>query len=128
MNVDTSLNVAGGASGTNIIATAYSNNRAGLPGAMGAGGTTQYAVDSDTDTLYRVNPSNGGVLTNALPLGVDISSGGGLDIVTGSNRALGLFTTAGTKAIFESTFRLEPLRSSDLFPTTLWTWPFRCRS
>ena len=101
VNVDGMLNVAGGASGTNVIATAYSNNRAGLPGGAGVGGTVQYAIDSDTDRLYRVNPPNNGTLTNGMPLGFDIGPDGGLDIVTGSDRALGLFKVGGVSAIFQ---------------------------
>jgi len=113
VNVDSALNVPGGASGTNVIATAYVNNRSGLPGAMGAGGTVQYAIDSDTDRLYRVNPPNNGVLTNAAPLGVDIDSIGGFDIVTGSDRALGLFSVGGIPAVFQvnlATGDAQPLR------------------
>ena len=101
VNVDGTLNVAGGASATNVIATAYSNNRAGLPGAAGVGGTVQYAIDSDTDRLYRVNPPNNGTLTNGMSLGFDIDVDGGLDIVTGSDRALGLFKVGGVSAVFQ---------------------------
>lgn len=101
VNVDGSLNVPGGAAATNIIATAYSNNRAGLPNAAGAGGTVQYAIDSELNVLYRVNPPNNGVLTNALPLGVDIGSVGGLDIVTGTDRVLGLFTSSGATLVYQ---------------------------
>ncbi len=101
VNVDTALNVFGGASGTNVIATAYSNNRSGLPGAAGVGGTTQYAIDSATDRLYRVNPPNGGVLTNGLSLGVAIDGTGGLDIVTGTDRALAIFTLGASSFLYE---------------------------
>ncbi len=101
VNVDGSVNVPGGASGTNIVATAYANNRVGLPGAGGVGGTTQYAIDSATDTFYRVNPPNNGTLTEAKPMGIDISGNGGMDIVTGTDRALALLNVGGDVALYE---------------------------
>ncbi len=101
VNVDSPLNVPGGASGTNVIATAYSNNRAGLPGAMGAGGTVQFAIDAATDLLYRVNPPNAGALVNALPLNLDVEEVGGFDIVTGSDRALGVLRAGGFTSLYQ---------------------------
>ena len=102
VNVDGAVNVGGGgAADTNVVATAYSNNRAGLPGGAGAGGTAQYALDAALDLLYRVNPPNNGTLTNALPLGIDIGAVGGLDIVTGSDRALAVLTAGGSNALYD---------------------------
>ena len=101
VNMDGSLNVAGGASGTNVIATAYSNNAGGLPGGAGAGGTVQYAIDSDTDRLYRVNPPNNGVLTNGVPLGVDIAGTGGFDIVTGTGRAVAILSNPAGNGLYD---------------------------
>ncbi len=100
VNVDGMLNLLG--VGTpNIIATAYSNNRAGLPGGGGGGGTRQYALDATTHTLYRVNPPNDGTLTEPKPLGVIIGAVGGLDIVTGSDRALAVLEVAGLRDLYE---------------------------
>lgn len=64
------------AAGINVIATAYANNQAGLPGGGGAGGTVQYALDSATSSLYRVNPPNDGTLVNRLPLTLEVGDVG----------------------------------------------------
>lgn len=101
VNVDGAINVPGGAAGTNIIATAYTRNIAGQPGGGGLGGTTQYAIDSAADVLYRVNPPNDGTMIEAKPLGIDIDGMGGLDIVTGTDRVLGLFSVGGNHGLYE---------------------------
>ena len=100
VTVDGPLNVPGGTSGTNVIATAYSNNRGGLPGA-GGGGTLQFAIDADTDTLYRVNQPNNGTLTEAKPLALDVRAIGGLDIDTTTDRPLAVFDVAGAVGLYE---------------------------
>jgi hypothetical protein len=103
VNVDGALNETNGASATNIVATAYSNNRSGLPGGAGVGGTVQYAIDSALDRLYRVSPPNNGTLVDALPLGLDIENVAGLDIATSDNRAYGLFSVSGNAGLYEVT-------------------------
>jgi hypothetical protein len=100
VNVDGALNLPGGGT-PNVIATAYSNNRAGLPGGGGAGGTRQYALEATTGTLYRVNPPNDGTLTEPKPLGVAFGATGGLDIVTGTDRALAVLEVAGARGLYE---------------------------
>lgn len=103
VNVDTPLNVAGAPAGTasQIVATAYANNRAGLPGAAGAGGTSQFAIDAASDQLFRVNPPNAGILTNGLPLGFDVGSPGGLDFDTASDRALAIVALGDARWLVE---------------------------
>ena len=86
--------------GTNIINAAYSNNRGGLPGAGGAGGTTLYVLDSATDSLYVQNPPNSGTLVDAKPLGINFSSAGGFDIDTLNNQAYAVLDT-GTVNLYE---------------------------
>ena len=98
--VDGAINNAG-ASGTNLMAAAYINNRGGLPGAGGAGGTTLYVLDSDTDSLYVQNPPNNGTLTLPKPLALDIGATGGMDILTGTNRALALLEVGGDRGLYE---------------------------
>ncbi|MGE3309153.1 MAG: DUF4394 domain-containing protein [Limisphaerales bacterium] len=116
VNVDTPLNIAGGSpeAPSGIFATAYANNRSGLPGAAGAGGTSQYALDSDSDVLYQVNPPNGGVLTNAMVLGFDVSGPGGLDIDTRTDRAIGIVSIGDVRLLVETDLAnggLVPLRT-----------------
>ena len=94
-----------GASGTNVMAAAYDHNYGGLPGMGGAGGTTLYVLDSDTDTLYVQNPPNNGTLTTPKPLALDIGSVGGLDIITGAGpiapeRAIAVLDVGGVKGLY----------------------------
>ena len=95
--VDLAINPAS----ADLMAAGYVNNRGGLPGAGGVGGTTLYVVDSVTDTLYVQNPPNNGTLTVPKPLVHDVSSVGGLDILTTTNRALALFSVNGTNGLYE---------------------------
>lgn len=100
VNVDTPLNLADG-SAPRVIATAYSNNRAGVPGGLGAGGTVQYAIDAERDLIFRVNPPNGGVLIEPKPLGIDIRDVGGLDIATDSDRAFAVLEVEGAVGLYD---------------------------
>jgi Domain of unknown function (DUF4394)/CHRD domain len=84
-----------------LMAAGYVNNRGGLPGAGGVGGTTLYVVDSVSDTLFIQNPPNNGTLATPKPLALDVDSTGGLDILTTTNRALALFSVSGTNGLYE---------------------------
>ncbi len=84
-----------------LMAAGYVNNRGGLPGAGGAGGTTLYVVDSVSDTLFIQNPPNNGTLATPKPLALDVDAAGGLDILTTTNRALALFGVSGTNGLYE---------------------------
>lgn len=84
-----------------LMAAGYVNNRGGLPGAGGAGGTTLYVVDSVSDTLFIQNPPNNGTLATPKPLVHDVEATGGLDILTTTNRALSLFSISGTNGLYE---------------------------
>ncbi len=100
VNTDLALN-ATGAAGTNVVAAAYTNNRGGVPGAGGAGGTTLYVLDADVDVLYVQNPPNNGTLTAPKLLGLDMGAVGGFDILTGTNRSLALLDVSGDRALYE---------------------------
>ncbi|MBL9174382.1 MAG: DUF4394 domain-containing protein [Verrucomicrobiales bacterium] len=100
VNADGSINGGGGAS-PRLVATAYTRNVSGLPGGGGVGGTAQYALDSGTDTLYRVNPPNSGTLVDPKPLGLDIGDPAALDVVTGSDRALALLQVGGQSGLYD---------------------------
>jgi hypothetical protein len=99
--VDSSINPTNTPLGTNITAVAYVNNRTGLPGGGGTSGTTLYAIDSDTDSIYVVNPPNNGTLVAGQPLGININAVGGFDIATLNDRALGLFDVGGVTGLYE---------------------------
>ncbi|MCC6235808.1 MAG: DUF4394 domain-containing protein, partial [Verrucomicrobiales bacterium] len=101
VNLDGAVNVAEGGGPARVTATAYSNNRAGLPGGGGLGGTMQYALDSATSALYRVNPPNNGTLTERRALPVPLGEAGGLDVVTGSDRLLAVLEVHGVKGLYE---------------------------
>ncbi len=97
---DSPLNAAGAVL-TNVVAAGYINNRGGLPGAGGTGGTTLYVLDADLDVLYVQNPPNNGTLTSPRSLAIDINPTSGLDILTGTNRALALLDVMGDKGLYE---------------------------
>ncbi len=100
VNYDGKLNTTNVVVSTNAIACAYLNNRGGLPGAGGAGGTTLYVIDADTDSLYVQNPPNNGTLVDAKPLGVNAGSAGGFDIDTLNNKAYAVLEV-GTVGLYE---------------------------
>ena len=100
VNYDGKLNTTNVVAGTNAIAAAYLNNRGGLPGAGGTGGTTLYVIDADTDSLYVQNPPNNGTLVDAKPLGVNAGSAGGFDIDTLNNKAYAVLEV-GTVGLYE---------------------------
>ncbi len=79
--VATPVAYAGG-SPANIAGEAYANTFFNA-GVGPTGGTVQYAIDSGTDMLVLQN-FNGGQLTNVGPLGVNVNSLIGFDILTSS--------------------------------------------
>ncbi len=101
VNVDAPVNVANGPADAEVIATAYANNRAGLPRGAGAGGTIQYAIDAASDSFYRVNPPNNGTLTERRALPLDVGSVGGMDVLTGSDRILAVLDVSGRTGLYE---------------------------
>ncbi|MBX3746470.1 MAG: DUF4394 domain-containing protein [Verrucomicrobiae bacterium] len=111
VNVDGRFNLPEGGI-LQVIATAYSNNRSGRPGGGGVGGTRQYALDAANNLLYRVNPPNDGTMTEPKPLGIEFETVGGLDIVTGSDRALAVLEVMGERGLYE--IDLETGRASRL--------------
>ena len=62
-----------------VVGSAYTNNFAG------AGSTSLYGIDADTDTLVLQNPPNSGTLTDVGPLGVDTTEVLGFDVLTATN-------------------------------------------
>ncbi|GLU56054.1 DUF4394 domain-containing protein [Dyadobacter frigoris] len=71
---------------TTIGAVAYTNSRAGVTPAPGAG-TTLYDIDPVADMLYIQNPPNPGALVAVGGLGLDIQDIGGFDISPDMNSA-----------------------------------------
>ena len=100
VNYDLKLNTTNVVAGTNAIAAAYVNNRGGLPGAGGAGGTTLYIIEAATSSLYVQSPPNNGTLVDAKPLGVSFGTAGGFDIDTLNNKAYAVLDT-GTRGLYE---------------------------
>lgn len=99
INVDTGAtttdgNINGGAANTAITASAYTNSFAGTAG------TTLYALDSATDTLYVQNPPNNGTLATPVALGVDGGAVNGFDIDARTNMGYAVMTVAGARTLY----------------------------
>ncbi|WP_338770214.1 DUF4394 domain-containing protein [Massilia sp. METH4] len=99
INVDTGATttdgaINGGAAGTAITASAYTNSFAGT------GTTTLYALDSGTDMLYIQNPPNNGTLATPVALGVDAGSTNGFDIDARTNMGYVIATVGGARNLY----------------------------
>ncbi|MEH6437579.1 DUF4394 domain-containing protein [Massilia sp. DD77] len=99
INVDTGAtttdgNINGGAAGTAITASAYTNSFAGT------GATALYGIDTVTDALYLQNPPNNGTLGTPVALGVDAGSATGFDIDPHTNTGYLLATVGGARNLY----------------------------
>ena len=99
INVDTGAtttdgNINGGAAATAVTASAYTNSVAGTAG------TTLYALDSATDTLYVQNPPNNGTLATPVALGVDGGAVNGFDIDGATNMGYAVLTVGGARNLY----------------------------
>lgn len=81
--VDTNLSYVGGTPNPNLTAVAYTNSFAPSPRTPPPG-TTLYGIDvrGSGDQLVIINPPNNGTLLPVGPLGVDVASLTGFDILT----------------------------------------------
>lgn len=86
--------INGGAAGSTVTASAYTNSFAGT------GSTTLYALDTVTDTLYVQNPPNNGTLTAPVTLGVDAGSANGFDIDARTNTGYLVATVGGARNLY----------------------------
>jgi hypothetical protein len=99
INVDTGATttdgaINGGAAGTQVTASAYTNSFAGT------GTTTLYALDSATDTLYVQNPPNNGTLATPVMLGIDAGAANGFDIDARTNVGYVVATVGGARNLY----------------------------
>jgi hypothetical protein len=83
----------------NIIAAAYINNFAG------AGTTTLYGIDSNTDALVIQDPPNEGILTTVGSLGVDAVPDGGFDVSPSTGVAFAALNVGGTPNLYTVNLR-----------------------
>lgn len=83
-----------GAAGATLTAVAYTNNTAG------ATTTALYAINTQNQQLYLVNPPNDGTLVPVGSLNLRVSGDGGFDIDAKTGTALGLFTVQGKSTLF----------------------------
>ena len=86
--------VLNGAAGASITAAAYTNN------INGVSSTALYAINSQNQQLYLVNPPNDGTLVPVGSLNLNISGDGGFDIDAQTGTALGLYTVQGKPTLF----------------------------
>lgn len=84
----------------NVVGSAYINN---YPGATA---TTLYQIDSNLDILAIQSPPNDGTLATVGPLGVDVVSMGGFDVLTTgvkeapTNLAIAAFQVGGSTGLY----------------------------
>lgn len=83
-----------GAAGATLTGVAYTNNTAG------ASTTALYAINTQNQQLYLVNPPNDGTVVPVGALNLPVSGDGGFDIDAKTGTALGLYTVAGRPTLF----------------------------
>jgi hypothetical protein len=86
--------VLNGVAGAAITGAAYTNN------INGVGSTALYAINTQNQQLYLVNPPNDGTLVPVGSLNLNISGDGGFDIDAKTGTALGLYTVQGKPTLF----------------------------
>jgi hypothetical protein len=86
--------INGGAANSAVTGSAYTNSFAGTTG------TTLYALDSATDTLYVQNPPNNGTLATPVSLGVDAGAVNGFDIDARTNLGYAVLTVGGVRTVY----------------------------
>ncbi|SMB99203.1 hypothetical protein SAMN00120144_0069 [Hymenobacter roseosalivarius DSM 11622] len=90
-NTDGGIN---GAVGATLTGVAYTNNTAG------ASTTALYAINTQNQQLYLVNPPNDGTVVPVGNLNLPVSGNGGFDIDARTGTALGLYTVNGNPTLF----------------------------
>jgi hypothetical protein len=83
-----------GIAGAYVTGAAYTNNTAG------ASTTALYAINTQNQQLYLVNPPNDGTLVPVGSLNLNISGDGGFDIDAKTGTALGLYSVNGKPTLF----------------------------
>ncbi|MBC6607958.1 DUF4394 domain-containing protein [Hymenobacter sp. BT188] len=83
-----------GAEGAMLTGAAYTNNVAG------ATSTALYAINTQNQQLYLVNPPNDGAVVPVGSLNLKISGNGGFDIDAKTGAALGLYSVNGKATLF----------------------------
>jgi hypothetical protein len=86
--------VINGAAGATLTSVAYTNNTAG------ATTTALYAINTQNQQLYLVNPPNDGTLVPVGALNLPMSGNGGFDIDAKTGTALGLYVVQGKPTLF----------------------------
>jgi hypothetical protein len=77
-----------------LTGAAYTNNR------NGESTTALYAINSQNQQLYLVNPPNDGTVVSVGALNLNISGDGGFDIDATTGTALGLYAVNGKPTLF----------------------------
>ncbi|QIL74880.1 DUF4394 domain-containing protein [Hymenobacter sp. HDW8] len=82
------------ATGTTITGAAYTNNTNGVAT------TALYAINTQNQQLYLVNPPNEGTVVPVGKLNLNVSGNGGFDIDATTGTALGLYPINGIPTLF----------------------------
>ncbi|GAB2461491.1 hypothetical protein GCM10011375_12710 [Hymenobacter qilianensis] len=83
-----------GVAGATLTGVAYTNNTAG------ATTTALYAINTQNQQLYLINPPNDGTVVQVGNLNVPVSGNGGFDIDATTGTALGLYPVNGNPTLF----------------------------
>jgi hypothetical protein len=99
INVDTGATttdgvVNGGAAGTQVTSSAYTNSFAGTAT------TTLYVIDAANANLHAQNPPNNGTLATPVKLNIVPTSLGGFDIDARNNRGYAVMTVGGSRGLY----------------------------
>jgi hypothetical protein len=108
-NTDGNIN---GAASAVLTGTAYTNNTAG------ASTTALYAINTQNQQLYLVNPPNDGTLVAVGSLNLPVSGDGGFDIDAKTGTALGLYTVSGQPTLFSVDLATGAARSLAQYAAT----------
>ncbi|MBC6605897.1 DUF4394 domain-containing protein [Hymenobacter sp. BT188] len=102
-----------GATGATVAGVAYTNNVAG------AAATSLYAINTQNQQLYLVNPPNNGTLVSVGSLNLPVSGDGGFDIDAKTGTALGLYSVNGSPTLFTVDLTTGAARTLASYSTSL---------
>lgn len=102
-----------GAAGATLTGVAYTNNVAG------ATATSLYAINTQNQQLYLINPPNNGTLVPVGNLNLNVSGDGGFDIDAKTGTALGLNSVNGIPTLFTVNLTTGAARALATYNTSL---------
>ncbi|MBC6607962.1 DUF4394 domain-containing protein [Hymenobacter sp. BT188] len=99
--------------GVTLTGAAYTNNRNGVST------TALYAINTQNQQLYLVNPPNDGTVVPVGSLNLPVSGNGGFDIDATTGTALGLYSVNGQSTLFTVDLTTGAARALARYPASL---------